>query len=103
VTHPNANNHSAHGFTERVNRAFLVWQAGQGRRVTQTEIGKLVGKVLQSGAVNPATVSRWFQGAEPPLATIAAMAKVFECDPGWLAFGEGKPPEDPVTKRVRPL
>jgi transcriptional regulator with XRE-family HTH domain len=71
-------------------------------RTTQSDLADSVNKVLLDQGFNfPAfskvTVSRWEAGkTEPSLATIAALAAVFRCDPGWLAFGAGEGRESPL-------
>lgn len=47
--------------------------------------------------LSPAVVSRIETDPEldPKLSTIRRLAAVLECSPGWLAFGEGKPPAAP--------
>jgi len=44
--------------------------------------------------VDKATVCRWDTGiTKPSLEQLSVAAALFECDRGWLAFGDGKPPE----------
>lgn len=71
------------GFGTRVHQARLNLSARKGRSVTQIEVGKAL-------KVTSATVGRWEAGLkEPSLDTIAALAKVLQVDPCYLAFGTG--------------
>lgn len=91
------------GFGKRALQARLNLAARQGRTVSQTEIGKLMG-------VSGVSVGRWESGEkEPDLETIVALAQVLQCDVAWLAFGidpdDGydetpRPPVTPTTKKA---
>jgi transcriptional regulator with XRE-family HTH domain len=93
------NNGKPHNdFSKRLTYVWFRRQALLGRRIEQAEIAGLVGKALGRGPFTQAAVSKWLNGdSEPNLETIRAIAKVFEADPGWLAFGEGDPPNDPAA------
>lgn len=60
----------------------------RGRQMTDQMLVDRVARVLGRDPVDAGTGGRWFKGTQPSLATIAALAIVFEVDPGWLAFGE---------------
>lgn len=90
------------GFHARFFSSFMVWQGRQGRRVEQAEFGALVGKAMHRKAYTQAAVSRWFTEAVPDLHTIEGIAKVLGTTPGYLAFGEGEPPNDPMTPTAMP-
>jgi transcriptional regulator with XRE-family HTH domain len=93
------NNGKPHNdFSKRLTYVWFRRQALLGRKIEQAEIAELVGKVMGRGPFTQAAVSKWLNGdSEPNLETIRAIAKVFEVDPGWLAFGEGDPPNDPAA------
>jgi len=69
-------------------------------RTTQTDLALAVTGVLRNRKpdappLSKATVSRWESDkTEPSLETICAVARVFGCEAGWLAFGEGTNPLD---------
>jgi len=69
-------------------------------RTTQSDLALAVTDALQSRKsdappLSKVTISRWELGkAEPSLDTIRALARVFGCEAGWLAFGEGTNPLD---------
>lgn len=93
------------GFHERLFLAWSLWQGRQGRRVTQKELGELL---ATSGgeAVGQTTVSGWFNGAIPDLYDICRLARIFEVDPGWIAFGKetkASGPYDPILGAQQPL
>jgi hypothetical protein len=76
------------GFTERLVSLYFNYQGRLGRQVTLREIGTEVARAMgRPRPFAPSAVSRWFDGAEPDLATITGIARVFGVDPGWLAFG----------------
>lgn len=78
-------------FAERLRRSWLMLQAAEGRELDQVELAKRVGKVMKRTPVVQASVSRWFRGTVPDVATVAALAEVLHVDPGWLAFGTERP------------
>jgi transcriptional regulator with XRE-family HTH domain len=85
------------GFRGRLFLAWSLWQVRHQRKLTQGELGEMVGK---AGGVPVAqnTVSGWFRSAMPDVHDIEYLAKALEVDPGWLAFGEAstaQPPDDP--------
>lgn len=85
-------------------QAQIYLQGFLGRKVENKEIADLVGRALGKETLSPSTVGRWHDGTEPDLATIAAMAKVYRVDPGWLAFGPlsaAPPPGNPIADRLR--
>ena len=96
------NNGSGNTFHQRLFVLFMAWQGKQGRKVEQSELGTLVGKALKRRPFTQATVSRWFTTSIPSLETIEGLAKVMGSTPGWLAFGEGEPPDDPATPMPMP-
>lgn len=86
-------------FHERMLWAFFRWQSRQRpvKQVKHEELGAAVGKALGGKPIAQPTVSRWFTDSIPARATMVAIAKVFEVPVGWLAYGEGEPPEDPAA------
>jgi transcriptional regulator with XRE-family HTH domain len=80
---------------------------GSAVRTTQADLAEAVTRVLAHRGFDfppfsKVTVSRWESGkTEPSLATISAIAEVFGCDPGWLAFGEGRGRQSPLPNWVK--
>jgi transcriptional regulator with XRE-family HTH domain len=93
------NNGKLHNdFKARLAFAWFRRQAQLGRKIEQSEVAKLVGKELGRESLTQGAVSHWLSGRnEPDLATIAAIAKALDVDPGWLAFGQGREPDDPAA------
>jgi transcriptional regulator with XRE-family HTH domain len=92
------NGRPRNNFAERLTFVWFRRQALLGRKIEQAEIAERVAKLLGRDPFTPAAVSKWLNGSsEPNLETIQAIAKAFEVDPGWLAFGEGDPPNDPAA------
>jgi transcriptional regulator with XRE-family HTH domain len=62
----------------------------EGRFESKTEIGRRVSNLLsRDRPYTPTAINKWFnEGVVPDIATIAALAKVLQVDPGWLAFGD---------------
>ena len=89
-------------FSDRLTFAWFRRQALLGRKIDQTEIAKAVGKELGRETFTQAAVSRWFNGSEPNFETTQAIARVFDVSAGWLAFGEGEPPNDPARAYPMP-
>ena len=96
------NLNGASGFRDRLLFGWLRWQALQGRQALQEELAEAVGKALDRRPPTSSTVSRWFTEAVPDLQTIEAIARVLGVPAGWLAFGEGEPPDDPATATFMP-
>ena len=91
-------------FRERMQEAMLVYRLRTKRPLDQRELGQLVSRELRGRRpITQPTVSRWFRGSEPPLATIRAIAKVLGVDPGWLAFGAASAARKPPELAVRAL
>ena len=78
------------GLKRRMFDAHLGLQRAKGRKVPLEELGQLVAKEMRRREpFTPTAVSRWMNGRqEPELAVMAAIARVFNVDPGWLAFGD---------------
>lgn len=83
-------------FADRLLRSWLRLQATEGRELDQMDLAARLAKVTGKPAVAQATVSRWFRGTVPDVVTMAALAKVVQVDPGWLAFGD---PGDAISAR----
>jgi hypothetical protein len=85
-------------FQERLLWAFFRWQARRRpvTQVTHEELGVLIGKEMGGKRILQPTVSRWFTGSIPSRPTMVALAKVLDVSVGWLAYGEGDPPDDPA-------
>ena len=83
-------------------RLALGRTEGPAGRTTQADLAEAVTRVLAERGFDfppfsKVTVSRWESGkTEPSLATISAIAEVFGCDPGWLAFGAGEGRPSPL-------
>ena len=75
-------------FNNRVRLAHRHREAELNRDLGQAEIGVEMGKLLGTGKLTQATVSRYFRDTEPELAKICALATVLGVDCGWLAFGD---------------
>ena len=90
------------GFRDRLFLAWSLWQARHGRKLTQGQLGELIGKVGgESFAQN--TVSGWFRDVVPAVHDMEYLARALEVDPGWLAFGRSsnaRPPSDPMMERT---
>ena len=91
---------------ERLFQAWMLFQARVGESRSQEWLASEVSKRLglkPRDYLNQATVSRWFRGAEPNYETLASVAKVLGCDPGWLAFGpasQAPAPDDPMGRNM---
>lgn len=78
-------------FGRRLRDAKRAWEQAHDRDLGWEEVGKLVGRAM--GRKKPLAgpvVYRWFkEGREPKefRKAVLAIAKVFESDPGVLAFG----------------
>lgn len=68
--------------------------------ITQEEVAKRVSHALANGtSYGTASAGGWENNLwVPPVHVIAAAARVFECDPGWLAFGTLTEARSPDTK-----
>lgn len=104
MTEPNAQDGPLGGFGIRLQRAMETWHIrhGRRRRISQRELGEWVGETLGREPFDASTVYRWLEGAEPPLATIAALGAVLDVSAGWLAFEEGQGPDDPTFTQYEP-
>lgn len=97
------------GLGERMELAFLLMSLAQRGKLTYGRIGELVAELEGRGrAYSDLTVGRWARGEQPPdsLLTIAAIAELAGCDPGWLAFGplsDASPPDTDSGRRSRPV
>ena len=93
------------GFRDRLFLAWSLWQGRHGRKLTQAELGQMIGQVGgERFAQN--TISGWFRDVVPSVHDTEYLAKALECDPGWLAFGpasEAPGPSDPVRERTQPM
>ena len=76
-------------FAGRLAKAHGVHYARHGSRLTQEEIGVLVGRELRRDPVSQQKVQTWFGGREPDYLELSALARVLGVSAGWLAFGEG--------------
>ena len=80
---------SSDGFKQRYFEATLEFGRVKGRAPTPEEMIKYVTNELRrADEFSPSSASRWKNGEMPNVPTIAAIAKYFYVDPGWLAFGE---------------
>lgn len=75
-------------FRVRLRQAHKALEMATGRDIGQDEIGKRLGELRGTAPVPQGTVSRWFRGTIPALETIIGLARAYEVDPGWLAFGQ---------------
>lgn len=79
---------------QRYWEALKHLQAQEGQNVPDLEIGKRVGQITHR-KVHKGIARSWRVGAIPrkdPWFTMATIAGVLGVTPGWLYFGEGKPP-----------
>ncbi len=84
----NHNSFESRGFAQRLFYAYTLWQGRHGQRLTQTELGKHIGRMV-GYKVGQYTVSDWFRGETiPPILEIEAIARCLEVDPGWLSYGK---------------
>ena len=93
------------GFRERLFLAWSLWQGRHQRRLTQTVLGEMVGR-LRGDKVAQTTISDWFKSTVPDIHDIEYLAKALEVDPGWLAFGKAttaQGPQDPVRSRTESI
>lgn len=83
-------------FQERLLWAFFIYQSKQRpvRVITHPELAEMVGREMGGVSIHQTTVSRWFTESFPSRPTMAALARVLGVDVGWLAYGEGEPPDD---------
>jgi transcriptional regulator with XRE-family HTH domain len=95
------------GFRDRLFRAWYLFQAREGGERSQEWLAEAVSAHLGlEDTLTQSAVSRWLNGAVPPLGTIVALAKVLGVDPGWLAFGKDSaapPPSDPMMEGMRSI
>lgn len=86
---------------QRILRARMELALESGAKVSQEELGILVGRYLGSTRpITGATVSRWESGETvPDLVTTAAIAEICGADPGWLAYGERSRAPSPAQSR----
>jgi transcriptional regulator with XRE-family HTH domain len=81
------------GFNIRAFQALTLLDGREGRRVSQSEIGRRVGEEMDREPFTQPTVSGWFRtdgtGSIPEVGVQEALAAVLGVRAGWLAFGEG--------------
>lgn len=85
------------GFAERLYASLLHLAAREGKEVSDTEVGRRVGKRLGRGALGYGAVYKWKRGTVPGVSTVLAIAAVCGVDPGWLGFGEDSRAPAPAT------
>lgn len=86
------------GLTARMFRAQHHREGQLGHKLVLREIGEAVARELgRSEPLAPSVIARWLNGSQEPkgIAEWAALAKTFQVDPGWLAFGEDSAAPDP--------
>lgn len=91
-------------FHDRLFQAWSLWQGRHKRKLSQTELGEMVGKA-GGEAVSQSTVSDWFKTVVPSVGVVEYLAKALEVDPGWLAFGpasEAPAPDAPAALLAQP-
>lgn len=90
-------------FRLRILRAWNRYGERRGRKLTQMELAKVVGK-LRGEPVSQSTISDWLNKIVPSVRDTLYLAQALQCDPGWLAYGEdsGAPGLD-QTAGYRPM
>jgi transcriptional regulator with XRE-family HTH domain len=85
---PNKPPHAA--FAGRLFAAQKRWELRNGRDLEREAFAVAVGKAVKRGRpFSSGTVSQWFLGNQmPSVEQLAAIARVLDTDPGWLAFGD---------------
>jgi hypothetical protein len=91
-------------FGKRAHLALSLMGAAAQRRISQADVMRAV-ESYTSEAVSDATVSRWFSGKFMPSepATMLAVARALQVDPGWLYFGDYSHAEGPGLDTVSSL
>lgn len=70
-------------FAQRLFQAKTAREGQLGERLTQKEIGEILG-------VSQPTVADWEKGVRTPsIEQVELLAKTLRVSPGWLAFNEG--------------
>lgn len=74
-----------------------------GRRRNNFDLGRELGERLKTDEpLHHNSVSQWMRDiAVPNLDTLHALADIFKCDPGWLAFGSYSTAEDGLSDEGR--
>lgn len=95
-------------FGARLFQAWSLWQGTHGRRLSQTKLGEMVGKLRGDDPVPQSTVSDWFNGVIPSVEDIEYLATALGpgIDPGWLGFGSASKapaPDVPAALLAQPV
>ena len=97
------NGNAPNDFAARLTFLLFRRQALLGKRIYQAELGQEIGRALGREPFTQAAVQKWLAGEnEPNFETTGAIARVFGVSAGWLAFGEGEPPNDPAAPEPMP-
>lgn len=74
--------------TGRMWAAHKEWETRHMKRLPQTALAQLVGRVSRV-PVDQTTVGTWFKGTPPKPWHMKALAEIYEVNIMWLAFNEG--------------
>lgn len=92
------------GWGRRLREARVRWELAHDERLT---LQGLADRITAAGTpVTYQTVQRWLKGYEPQsFATVAAVGRALNADPGWLAFGkeERREPVDVSDRELPPI
>jgi DNA-binding XRE family transcriptional regulator len=70
-------------FAQRLFQAKSAYEGRVGERITQKQLGEMVG-------VSQPTVADWENGVRTPsIEQVELLSEALGVSPGWLAFGEG--------------
>lgn len=94
--------YSVNGFHGRFFLAWTLWEGRHQRRLTQAALGEMVGE-LRGEPVAQSTVNDWLNRVVPSVEDTGYLADALEVSRCWLAYEEGKGPENPVLTGSRPV
>lgn len=94
------------GFGDRLWELKSRYERDTGRELSQRELALKVSAKLKADRVyNTSTVSGWIANRfAPDTRVMNAIAEIFHCDPGWLAFGantHAQSPEEEARTETR--